>query len=87
MTGTPYIFSQLTHLSNYPSVTLANGSSAKVEGIGTVPFFPKLNLTSVLHLPSFPFNILSISQFTKQYQYSVTFSSHFVIIQDFKIRE
>ena len=87
MTDAPHIFSQLTHLSNHPGVTLANGSTAKVEGIGSVPLFPTLNLTSVLHLPSFPFNLFSVSQLTKQHNCLVTFSPSSVMIQDLTTRE
>jgi hypothetical protein len=60
-----------TSLSNYhpvatpKSVTLANGSLSKVVGSGTTHLSPDIELSSVLHVPGFPFNLLSISKITK----------------------
>jgi hypothetical protein len=59
-----------TNLSNYhaitspQSVTLANGSRAKVTGFGTMDLTLDIHLLSVFHVSGFPFN-LSISKITK----------------------
>lgn len=59
-----------TNLSNYhpitspQSVTLANGSPAKVTGCETMNLTLDIHLLSVFHVSGFPF-ILSISKITK----------------------
>lgn len=46
-------------------VTLANGFLTKVEDLGTTQLSPDMHLLFVLYIPSFPFNLLSISNITK----------------------
>jgi hypothetical protein len=55
------------------SVTLANGSLSQVAGSGTTHLSPDIELLFVLHVPSFPFNLLSISKITKALNCSVSF--------------
>jgi hypothetical protein len=45
---------------------LANGSTQHIMGSGTVVCGPNISLSSVLHVPSFPINILSISGITNK---------------------
>ena len=54
------------------SVTLANGSLCKVVGLGTTHLSPNIEL-SVLHVPGFAFNLLSISKIKKAFNCSVIF--------------
>ncbi|RCU34509.1 hypothetical protein DVA81_19450, partial [Acinetobacter baumannii] len=63
MTGNPKLFSTFhKHLS---SVTLADGSTSNVLGSGTINITPTLPLTSVLSLPQFSFNLVSVSKITR----------------------
>ena len=62
MTGMPDIFSSLQQSSTHTHVTVANGSHAIVNGIGTVIISPTITLSSVLYVPSFPFNLISIKK-------------------------
>jgi transposase InsO family protein len=81
-----------TSLSNYhlvatpKSVTLANGSLSKAVGSGTTHLSPDIELSSVLHVPGFPFNLLSISKITKALNCSVSFYPSLCIFQDLKTR-
>ena len=62
MTGTSGLLSDLEQSSSLPNVTLANGSTTTVSGLGTANLSPNLSLFSILYIPDFPFNILSISK-------------------------
>ena len=55
------------------SVRLADGSSQTVLGIGTVACGSNMSLSSILHVPSFPMNLLSISCITKELNCAVIF--------------
>ena len=46
-------------------VQLPNGETAFVTHIGTVTLSSSLTLQNVLYVPSFTFNLLSVSTFTK----------------------
>ena len=54
--------------------------------IGTVHCSSSLTLTNVFHIPSFKFNLLSISQLTKSINCDVIFSSSECIFQDRAIK-
>jgi hypothetical protein len=47
------------------SVTLANGSRSNVAGSGHTHLSPDIELLFVLHVPGFPFNLLSIRKLSK----------------------
>ncbi|KAJ0085501.1 hypothetical protein Patl1_07466 [Pistacia atlantica] len=57
------------------AVQLPDGSHTLVTHIGTVHCSPSLILTNVFHIPSFKFNLLSISQLTNSTNCDVFFSS------------
>ena len=65
MTGTSGLLSDLEHSSSLPNVTLVDGSTTIVSGLGTTNLSPNLSLSSVLYIPDFLFNLLSISKLTK----------------------
>ena len=50
-------------------VQLPNGETALVTHIGTVTLSSSLILQNVLYVPSFTFNLLSVSTFTKSQPY------------------
>ena len=87
MTGTSSLLSDLEQSSSLPNVTLANGSATTVSGLGTANLSPNLSLSSVLYIPDFPFNLLSISKLTKILNCAAIFLSTHCIFQDLKTRK
>ncbi|XP_042946557.1 uncharacterized protein LOC122279793 isoform X1 [Carya illinoinensis] len=84
LTGLSSVLSKLNTVPSVKSVTLANGSLAKVTGIGSTKLTDSISLSSVLHAPSFPFSLLSISRITQSLQCSVTFYPSSCVFQDLK---
>ena len=82
MTGTSGLLSDLEQSSSLPNVTLANGSATTVSGLGTANLSLNLSLSSVLYIPDFPFNLLSISKLTKILNCAAIFLSTHCIFQD-----
>ena len=71
-------FSSLTFPSPLPIITLANGSQTIAKDNGSVCPLPSLPLTSVLYVPNFPFNLISISKLTRNLHCVLTFSHNSV---------
>lgn len=67
------LFSFYTPLTDSYYVQLSNGFQSQVTHIGNVNFTPHFQLEHVYYIPSFKFNLLSVSQLTKTHSYSVTF--------------
>ena len=84
MTGIPSIFSSMTESNVLPHVTVANGSTTNVRGIGTIVLSPNIALSSCLYVPSVSFNLISVSKLIKDLNCTITFSSSSVLIQDMK---
>ena len=63
-------------------INLPDGSKLNAQIAGTVFFSENLYLTNVLYIPSFKFNIISVSKLTKDLNCKVTFSSSMCQIQD-----
>ena len=63
-------------------VALPNGETALVTHIGSICLFENLVLTNVLCVPSFSFNLLSVSQLTKKMHCCLIFLSTFYFIYD-----
>ncbi|KAK8951871.1 hypothetical protein KSP39_PZI004884 [Platanthera zijinensis] len=82
MTGSASGFTSYSPLSGRDKVIAANGSLSAIAGKGTVPCSPDLSLSSVLHVPSFPRNLLSISHLTTSLHCSVTFFPDVCVFQD-----
>ena len=64
------------------SVRLPNGDMAKVSHIGTVQVSPTLLLENMLCIPTFSFNLISISKLTQSSSCCCIFLSQFCLIQD-----
>ena len=77
-------------LQFFPSVTsivhfsakLPNGDMAKVTHIGTIKLTSTLTLENVFCIPSFSFNLVSISKLTQSSSCCCIFLSHYYFIQD-----
>ncbi|CAH9092634.1 unnamed protein product [Cuscuta europaea] len=82
MTGNESILDSFTSSANQSHVTLANGSTASVNGLGTTTLSPNLSLSSVLYLSQFPFNLISVSQIIKALNCCVIFFPTHCLFQD-----
>ena len=63
-------------------VELPNGEAAVVTHIGTIQLSSHITLTNVLCVPSFTFNLLSVSALTKSQPFCLVFLSKFCFILD-----
>ena len=73
-----HIFTQFSYV-NIVDGNIADGTQSSVLGDGVVQATLFLNLKNVLYVLNFLVSLLSINQFTKQHNCSVTFfSSYFV---------
>jgi hypothetical protein len=70
MTGNSSLLSNISNPCSPYSVTVAHGTKTPVQGIGTVN---TPNLTNVLYLLEFPFNLLSVHKLTVTLHCSITF--------------
>ena len=75
------VFSSITWVSN-SFVYLPNGEKVLVTHIGTVHLTKTLILTDVLCVPSFIFNLMSISKLNKSQYFYLIFLGSFCFIQD-----
>ena len=73
MVGSYKEFSKYAPSVKEQGVRLADGSTQAVMGTGTVVCGSDISLSSVLHVHSFPINLLSISCITKELNYAVIF--------------
>jgi Retrotransposon gag protein/Zinc knuckle len=82
VTGATREFSSYTHLAVPESIQTADGTAQPVIGKGTVQCTNTLTLSNVLHAPSFPMNLLSISVIISQLKCVVLFDIPKVIFQE-----
>ena len=66
-------------------VKLSTGDMAKVTHIGIVQVSASLILENFLCIPSFSFNLVSISNLTQNPFYCCIFLSHYCFIQDLQL--
>lgn len=64
------------------SVTLPTGIGVKIQGVGQIRLNDYLILNNVLYIPDFRFNLLSISQLTKDIGCRAIFDQSTCLIQD-----
>jgi hypothetical protein len=74
------------HVDTPHNVTLANGSLSTVAISSHTHLSPNIELLSVLHVPGFPFNLLSIRKITKALNCSISFYPFLCIFQNLKTR-
>ncbi|XP_077246070.1 uncharacterized protein LOC143885920 [Tasmannia lanceolata] len=82
MTGNSTLLSPFTSCAPTKMVTLANGTRCPISGTGTVTAISNLSLSSVLCVPTFSCNLLSVSQLTNRLNCSVTFFPSNFVFQD-----
>ena len=77
MTGNSSLFSTFQSQPSPSTVALADGSHSCVLGSGTIVPTPFIPLTSVLSLPNFSFNLMSVSKFTRALKCYISFFPDF----------
>ena len=79
-----HLVTQLTFITSIVNtcVYLLNGEQALVTHVGIVHIFSTLVLTDVFCVPSFGFNLISVSKFTKNLFCCLIFLGHCYFIQD-----
>ncbi|OIT38236.1 hypothetical protein A4A49_58384, partial [Nicotiana attenuata] len=70
-------------LGNAPKVYLPDGTSLDVECTGESKIGENCIVKNVLHVPSFKYNLLSVSKLTRDLRCFVSFYPDFWIMQDF----
>jgi transposase InsO family protein len=82
MTGISSLFSSYKLCSNREKVRIANGSLSSVSGKGSISVSPSMSLSSVLHIPDFAANLLSIARITRELNCRAIFYSDYCFFQD-----
>lgn len=77
---------RITHCID-SSVKLPNGECAHVTHIGEVQLSPSILLINVLCIPSFSFNLLSVSKLTMNHQCSIIFLANQCYLYDLITRK
>ena len=76
------LFSTFQSQPSPSTVTLGDGSQSCVLGSGSI-FPTPIPLSSILSLPNFSFNLVSVSKLTRTLKYCVSFFSTYCLFQDF----
>ncbi|XP_076888127.1 uncharacterized protein LOC143538448 [Bidens hawaiensis] len=76
----------LSHLKQNVSVTIPNGKSIPVKGIGNVTLPNGLKINNVFKIPEFKCNLLSVGKLTNSLNSSFTFYPSFCYMQDLHSR-
>ena len=87
MIGNSSIFSTFQSQPLPSTITLADGSHSCVLGSGTIVPTPSFPLTSVLSLPNFSFNLMSVSKLTRTLKCYISFFPDFCLFQDLMTKQ
>ena len=79
-------FSSMTAVTDV-TFTLPNGHTVLVTHTGTITLTDSLVLSNVLCVPSFDFNLISVSKLTLSLHCFIFFLSNFCFIQDLQLRK
>ena len=82
MTGSPSLLHSYHLCSGRDKVRVADGSFSSVSGKGSVICSSSMSLSSVLHVPKFSTNLLSVSSLTASLNCSVTFFPTHCVFQE-----
>lgn len=73
-------------ISRQQPVHIPNGASIPVKGSGKVTLPNGMKINSVLHIPDFQCNLISVSKLTKDYNCAITFVANLCVMQDLHSR-
>lgn len=86
MTGIPSHFSLYSVCSGKDKVWIADDCYSSIVDKGSISVTPTLLLSSVLHVPNFTLNLVSVCHLTKSLNCCVTFFPNHCVFQDLKTR-
>lgn len=69
-------FSSRQSLGKPSCVSIADGSTIEITGLGSDPVTSSFTLDFILHVPHFSFNLISLSKLIKSLNCSITFFPH-----------
>ncbi|KAH0706360.1 hypothetical protein KY289_011436 [Solanum tuberosum] len=72
----------VSKLAEVKLVYLLNGTTTQVSHVGSCALSARSLVTNALHVPDFKYNMLSISQLTKELGCSITFFPNFCVFQE-----
>ncbi|KAK9734809.1 hypothetical protein RND81_04G164700 [Saponaria officinalis] len=75
------LFSDIRTVSKPYAIFLSNGQFIIINSVGTVPITSEISLQNVLFVPSFKYNLLSISKLAKQFNSIISFTPKFCFMQ------
>ncbi|KAK9743216.1 hypothetical protein RND81_03G225200 [Saponaria officinalis] len=75
------LFSDITTVSRPYAISLPNGQFITIDSVGTVPISSEISLQNVLFVPSFKYNLFSISKLAKQFNSIISFTPIFCFMQ------
>lgn len=70
-----HLFTTFELLRIHQSIFLPNGSSCEPKFVGTILINPAITLTYVYYIPSFKFNLISVSALSRHNNFSLIFSN------------
>ena len=82
VTGISSLFKTYTPHAHSETIQTVDGTSQPIHGVGSVECTPSLCISSVLHVPSFPVNLLSVSSLVDQFKCIVIFDENLCIFQE-----
>jgi hypothetical protein len=82
VTGLSHTFKTYIPHAHSETVQIADGTSQRIHGVGSVECTPSIRLSSVLHVPSFPVNLLSVSSIIDQFKCIVIFDEQYCVFQE-----
>jgi hypothetical protein len=79
--------SEFDSYSPYPpthrgTIQTADGTSQPIRGVGSVQCTPNIKLSSVLHVPAFPVNLVSLSTLIDQQDCNIMVNKYMCLIQE-----
>lgn len=87
MIGSIDAFISYTPHTHSETIQTVDGTSQPIRGVGSVGCTPHITLPSVLHVPSFLVNLLSISSIVDQFKCTVLFDEDACIFQEKRTRK
>jgi hypothetical protein len=84
--GESHSFTTYTPYAHPETIQIVDGTSQPIHGVGSVECTSSINLSSVLHVPSFSVNLLSMSLIIDQFKCIVIFDEHFCVFLEKQTR-
>jgi hypothetical protein len=79
VTGESHSFITYTSYAHLETIQIVDGTSQPIHSVWSVEYTSSINLSSVLHVPSFSVNFPSMSLIIDQFKYIVIFDEHFYV--------